>query len=308
MSVQTVLRGNERPKSIYSSVPNFLNMNPSEVLKFEFLKQCDREGLCQRRKDKYLFLFRHLEHAGINIETFEQKDIDNFFYIKNTIWSEWSKHSEWHVLKKFVRWLGKYKQKAFSFEGYRMRKPQVDVDILSIEELRSLIALAKNSRDKLLIMFLYESGCRIGELLNIKKDHVNFDANGCLVKLNGKTGIRVIRIINCSSLLKAFISLQTTDRVFSMNPGAVSMMLKRLVKRASITKRVYPHLFRHTRVTHLAKYLTEQEQRLYFGWSKDSDMPSTYAHLSDKDIDDKLVKLASIMTSIHTTPQRFNQL
>lgn len=54
---------------------------------------------------------------------------------------------------------------------------------------------------------------------------------------------------------------------------------------------VYPHLFRHTRATHLATELTESAMKKYFGWSRDSDMPSVYVHLSGRDIDNEIAQL-----------------
>ena len=45
----------------------------------------------------------------------------------------------------------------------------------------------------------------------------------------------------------------------------------------------------HSRVTHLATVLKEPEMREFFGWTKDSDMPSIYVHLSGRDVDDTLL-------------------
>jgi hypothetical protein len=71
--------------------------------------------------------------------------------------------------------------------------------------------------------------------------------------------------------------------------------VQQIAKKAGIKKRVYPHLFRHTRATHLAKHLTEQELKIYFGWTMGSDMPSTYVHLSGKDIEQKILQLSGIV-------------
>lgn len=40
---------------------------------------------------------------------------------------------------------------------------------------------AENPRDKALISVLYESGCRIGEILSLKIRNVEFDNNGSVV-------------------------------------------------------------------------------------------------------------------------------
>ena len=57
-----------------------------------------------------------------------------------------------------------------------------------------------------------------------------------------------------------------------------------------MNKHVHPHLLRHSRATHLANILTEAQMREYFGWTKSSDMPEIYVHLSGRDVDDTLFK------------------
>ncbi|GAH95915.1 unnamed protein product, partial [marine sediment metagenome] len=52
----------------------------------------------------------------------------------------------------------------------------------------------------------------------------------------------------------------------------------------------YPHLFRHSRATHLANVLTEAQLREFFGWTKRSEMTSIYVHLSGRDVDKALLK------------------
>jgi hypothetical protein len=79
-------------------------------------------------------------------------------------------------------------------------------------------------------------------------------------------------------------------------------MIKDIAKRAGVAKRVYPHLFRHTRATHFAKNLTEQELKIYFGWTKDSKMTGTYIHLSGKDVDDKILRLNGIIPKENGKP------
>ena len=49
----------------------------------------------------------------------------------------------------------------------RNRQTKLPDDILTQEEIRSLISAARTDRDRAFISMLYESGCRIGELLNL---------------------------------------------------------------------------------------------------------------------------------------------
>jgi integrase len=58
-----------------------------------------------------------------------------------------------------------------------------------------------------------------------------------------------------------------------------------------MNRRIYPYLFRHSRATFLAKHLTEQEMKVYFGWTMGSRMVQTYVHLSCRDLDEKVLEL-----------------
>lgn len=48
-------------------------------------------------------------------------------------------------------------------------------ELLTEEDVTKLIEAAQHPRDKALVFLLYESGCRIGELLNVKIKNVLFD-------------------------------------------------------------------------------------------------------------------------------------
>jgi site-specific recombinase XerD len=82
----------------------------------------------------------------------------------------------------------------------------------------------------------------------------------------------------------------------------------KLAKMAKIGKNVYPHLFRHSRATHLADKLTEAQMKIYFGWSGRSDVPSVYVHLSGRDVEEAILKLHGVNTRREETWQVGPQL
>ena len=59
-------------------------------------------------------------------------------------------------------------------------------------------------------------------------------------------------------------------------------------------KRLYSHLLRHSRATELATILTEAQMKEHFGWVPGSYMPSTYVHLSGRDVDGAILKAHGI--------------
>jgi len=187
-------------------------------------------------------------------------------------------------------------------------KEKLPEDLLTQEDVEKLLTAATNLRDKAFIALLYESGARKGELLSIQIKHVVFDERGAVVTLpKGKTGARRIRIVFASGYLhnwidnhpdrqnpNAFLWASTKYPDKAMAYRTVWGNLQRLAKKAGIHKRVNPHSFRHARATHLAKDLTEQQLKVYLGWTAGSNMAATYVHLSGKDIDDAILKANGI--------------
>jgi ribosomal protein L40E len=88
-----------------------------------------------------------------------------------------------------------------------------------------------------------------------------------------------------------WITIGTNSRYKVWNYGTAKEVLKKIAKKAGIKKRVYPHLFRHSRATYLANHLTEAQMKQYFGWVQGSEMASVYVHLSGRDVDNALLKL-----------------
>jgi hypothetical protein len=71
-------------------------------------------------------------------------------------------------------------------------------------------------------------------------------------------------------------------------------ILRSASEKAKLKKRVYPYLFRHTRATLNATFMTEAEMCIYFGWEQGSKMPRIYVHLSGREVDDKLLRFYNL--------------
>lgn len=68
-------------------------------------------------------------------------------------------------------------------------------------------------------------------------------------------------------------------------------MLRRTAKRAGVEKRVYPHLFRHSRITHLIREnVNESVIKLMMWGNINTQMFDTYAHLTGVDIDAEMLR------------------
>lgn len=188
-------------------------------------------------------------------------------------------------------------------------------DLLTGEEIMEMVNAAQNVRDAAIIAVLYDSGCRVGELVSCKIKHVEFVSDECNITFpKSKTITRTSLLIFAKGYLEAYLKrhplrhdkeapLFVTEKLWNTGPKdkpikkykvlettTILAILKKTAKLAGINKRVHPHLFRHTRATELATSLTEAELRNQFGWAAESNVPSLYVHLSGKDAANALRK------------------
>ncbi len=172
-----------------------------------------------------------------------------------------------------------------------------------------------HARDKALISLLYDSGCRISEILTLGWGSISFESWGAALTVHGKTGSRRVVIVGNSipyllawkeiHPLKAesdapvFVGLNSPDAKQgqsdqALNYAAARGVLKQATERAGLRKRVYAHLFRHTKATELASKVTEAPLEAQMGWVPGSGMAKVYVHLSGRDQDEAILKAHGI--------------
>jgi len=242
--------------------------------------------------------------------------------------SEYTKYDLKIVLKMFYKWLegdDEIMPPKISWLKPKIKneKHKLPEELLTEDEILKLAEAAGNVRDKAFILSLYESGCRIGELLTLKIKNVGFDQYGAILRVNGKTGDRRVRIISSAPALTSWLELhpagKNPDAMLwhstwrkkdegqrNLSHGTVYILLRDYAAKAGIKKRIYPHLFRHSRATALANKLTESQMKEHFGWVQGSDMAATYVHLSGRDVDNALLKLQGLVQVEETKFEKLN--
>jgi hypothetical protein len=86
-----------------------------------------------------------------------------------------------------------------------------------------------------------------------------------------------------------------------MSATGLMNVFNRCGEKAGIEKKVNPHSFRHDRATHLAATFTEQQLKMFLGWSPASIQPSIYVHLSGKNMDDAVLRMYGIKKDEYDT-------
>ena len=85
----------------------------------------------------------------------------------------------------------------------RVKTPE---EVLTQEEIRKMISVADNKLERAFVSMLYESGCRIGEIANIRLKDIEFLREHALITVNGKTGVRRIVIVFFLPYLQEWIN------------------------------------------------------------------------------------------------------
>lgn len=218
----------------------------------------------------------------------------------------------------FFKWFyNKDKSEIDLIKDIRIKKDKtakLPEELLTVQEIKQMVKVADTFRDKALIMLLYETAARKGEFLRLKIKHLEILSNkdkkfGFVTIPMGKTTSRKIPLIY--SLPYVINHLNSHER--ADDPNAPLFMtskawkgralgvdgLKRLVKvigqKVGIKKNIFPHLFRHSRLTELGKELSEAELDVYAGWVAGSSMSRVYVHLSGKDVSDKILANAGLI-------------
>ncbi|GBE19631.1 MAG TPA: hypothetical protein ENG87_00160 [Candidatus Pacearchaeota archaeon] len=136
--------------------------------------------------------------------------------------------------------------------------------ILTIREIKKLIKSTSNIKHKLIIKLLYGCGLRVSEIVNLKKQDINFEESLIHIKLAKGKKDRFVKIpSSMEKELSNYIKIIESDILFPSSRGGklttatVQAILKNSAKKAGIRKRVYPHLLRHSFATHLLEQGTD---------------------------------------------------
>ena len=148
----------------------------------------------------------------------------------------------------------------------RAKREKTLPDVLSKEEVRAILsAVVTDLRFWCMFSVLYSAGLRISELLALKPDDINVSRS--LIRVRQGKGRKDRFTLLSKPLIKKLTEYRELYKpkvwLFERTPGKqftesiVSKRLKAAAQEAGITKRIYPHMLRHSFATHLIEQGTD---------------------------------------------------
>jgi len=315
-----------REKYLSNTVENIqeseLSQHNTELV-LEFRNHLMAENLSTERISRYMTSFNTLApHIDFKLDQVDKKELKalvgkiNQNDIKKEDYSVWTLAEFKKAIRKFYKFqTGKEEPELIDFVTTNVKKnekPRTDPEELpKPEDVKELVKTASHKRDEALIFLLWDSGARIGELLNLKWKDIRFGEQ--LTKLRfreSKTGERKIPIRESVEALKewrrehprsdepdshVFVNLRNRQRQEDkdypqMTYSAASNRIRKISKDSAVDCKTNPHAFRKGRATYLASQGMNQAQLCeYFGWVQGSDQAATYIRMANKDLE-KAVK------------------
>lgn len=241
------------------------NRMMEETKDFEklFLSSKRVEGCSERSLNYYKTTIDNMkEKINKKVNFIETDDIRKYLsdYQEESKCSKTTIDNIRRILSSYFSWLEdeNYIVKNPIRRIHKIKTAKLVKETFTDEEVETMRDYCKENRDLALIDFLYSTGVRVGELVNVNIEDVNFEDRSCIVLGKGnkqrevyfdaRTKIHLQEYINQrnDNNKALFVSLQKPYN--RLNISGVEIRLREIGKETNVN-RVHPHKFRRTMAT-----------------------------------------------------------
>lgn len=166
------------------------------------------------------------------------------------------------VIKSFFAWMANEevieKDPAKKIKNQSIDKKSARV-ALTQEELERVRNVCETVREKLIVEFLYSTGCRVSEMANLKISDVDIYERSAKVVGKGDKTRTVFFSPKAKLLIQEYLETRDDNSAFllvgerkphnKLGVRQIQIDIKKLGKRAGLHKIVHPHILRHTFAT-----------------------------------------------------------
>lgn len=302
-------------------VEEFYNLQTCSPKRLEKIK-----GIIEKSRK---IIDKDLDKLKITDITKFLREVNNHEYF-----TEWTKNDYKKIFKSFIKW--NYKTDFLEWmenrnvkDGFKcvskkkaFNKQKINKDtLLKPEELEKLLRTAKSLKWKALLTLMYESAFRPCELANLRWEDLNFQdsKNICSVRtLSPKTKeTRTIPVQDCIVHLKRwrdeyeFPNRTQKDWVFPnptireehLSERGIGVMIARICEKGKL-RRLFPYIFRHSRIYFIQKKLGARVASKYAGHSLETS--EIYDHLDSDDVEEAM--LEKVYVTEELSPEKKHKL
>lgn len=172
--------------------------------------------------------------------------------------SIYSVHGRQRAVRRLFSWLveeGKVTRNV-ALDVPLVRLPPQPPKAVADEDLVRLLERlpAESVRDRAIILFLIDTGCRVGGLCSVTLDLLDLPYRCATVVEKGQKSRRVYFTERTAETISLYLSVRpelATDALFvtmtgkPLTPNGIRMILERIGKRAGVKGRINAHSFRH---------------------------------------------------------------
>jgi integrase/recombinase XerD len=299
-------------------------LTPLDILIADYLASCRARGLSRGTiEHAYSFSLKEIfapwcAANGISdVSELTQRALDRFtshLYESGgrtgAPLSRHTSHTYIRHVRQFLNWAEKEGEETTSAKPQLPRLPRRVLDVLTRQEIDQLEGAAPTERDKLIVRILADGGLRVGELCSLRVEDITRHDRGALLKVRGKgdkerlVPVRPELARRIERFAKYRPADATGDRLFvsirrgrggtydPLTTSGVGQLLRSLAYRAGLTKRVHPHLLRHSFATEaLRRGMNPIQLAQILGHSGLRMIESVYSHLNTTDAYDAMMRM-----------------
>lgn len=304
--------------------------SPLDTLVADYLINCRARGLSPRTDEQYsyslesVFLPWCADQGITRIAQLDRRAFDRFtsgllsrLTRAGKPMSKASVHTYVRPVRLMLTWAAREGEEVAAKPQLPRRSKPVR-DVLSRAEIDELERVMSHERDKLIIRIFGDCGPRLDELTKVTASDIVRSGRQAHLRVLGKRA-RVRDVPLPPSILRRLDRLiesrpddRESDAIFlshrrsggvhtALTEGGVYQVVKDAVRRARITKPVYPHLLRHSWITEMLRRGMNPIQLSIIAGASPEVIAAHYTHLSKDDAYDAMIRA---LTSGQGPPSR----
>ena len=202
------------------------------------------------------------------------------------------------ALRSFLKYLSRRGVVSLSSEYIELAKvPERSLDLISMEELSRLMKATegddlKSLRDKAILELLFSTGLRVSELcdlpreLNLKSDEISVRGKGEKVRVvflseDAKKSVKKYLDKRNDMDDALFVQMRSASRLTSRS---IERIIKYYAIKAGISKKVTPHVIRHSFATDLLRNGADLRSVQMLLGHANIGTTQIYTHITDKEL------------------------